>query len=179
MESSGVSAQAAPAPPSEFRVPHLGASAAAPGCVARSTWKDDLVYALFDRGPIGRISSRIPASALFLRWTPSDYDFPPHVAPRKQLVICLNSCTAMKPSDGATRTFGPGDCVLLSDTHGEGHHSQCVNGEARWSIFIELPADGIVARLSQLLESPDARLGFAAGLVSGCACVLVSRAARG
>ena len=61
-----------------------------------------------------------PLSGLTARsYNPSHVDW--HVAPRRQFAINLTGELRVETSDGDTRRIGPGDLVLLEDTHGRGH----------------------------------------------------------
>ena len=39
-------------------------------------------------------------------------------------------------SDGEVREIGPGEVVLVEDTHGKGHLSKSIGGKLRHSIFV-------------------------------------------
>jgi quercetin dioxygenase-like cupin family protein len=51
------------------------------------------------------------------------WDSPPHPAPARQYVVMLRGRVRATVTDGTSRTFGPGDVVLLEDTSGEGHRT--------------------------------------------------------
>ena len=107
-------------------------------------------------GAIGKLSDKIPCDGIYLRYTKGTYDFPWHNAPRRQIIVCLNSKTEVTTGRGEKRTFGTGDCVLAEDTQGQGHCTRCTDGEGRWSIFLSLPdEDDAVVRL------PDRRVACA------------------
>jgi hypothetical protein len=44
--------------------------------------------------------------------------------PKKQFLICLKGHLEVTATDGKTRTFGPGDTVLMEDGEGKGHRSR-------------------------------------------------------
>jgi len=48
--------------------------------------------------------------------------------PKKQFFICLKGHLEVTATDGQTRSFSPGDAVLMEDGEGKGHRS-CVKGE--------------------------------------------------
>ncbi len=48
--------------------------------------------------------------------------------PKKQFMLCLKGHLEVTASGGDKRSFGPGDCVLMEDVEGDGHHSR-VKGE--------------------------------------------------
>jgi hypothetical protein len=45
----------------------------------------------------------------------------PHPTPSRQMVYCLSGSFRITASDGETRSFGPGDALMLTDTTGNGH----------------------------------------------------------
>jgi hypothetical protein len=48
--------------------------------------------------------------------------------PKKQFLICLKGQLEVTASDGKTRSFGPGDTVLMEDGEGKGHRSRVKGG---------------------------------------------------
>ena len=44
--------------------------------------------------------------------------------PKKQFLICLKGQLELTASDGKTRSFGPGDTVLMEDSDGKGHRTR-------------------------------------------------------
>jgi hypothetical protein len=44
--------------------------------------------------------------------------------PKKQFLICLKGHLEVTASDGKTRSFGPGDTVLMEDGEGKGHRTR-------------------------------------------------------
>jgi cupin domain len=44
--------------------------------------------------------------------------------PKHQFLICLKGQLEVTASDGAKRTFGPGDSVLMEDVTGKGHRTR-------------------------------------------------------
>ena len=127
-------------------------------------------FALKAGGAIGKLSEKIPCDGAYLRYTKGSYDFPWHNAPRRQIVVCLNSRTEVTTGRGVTKTFGAGDLVLAEDLRGQGHCSRCVDGEGRWSLFLSLPdddaADAPPSRVPAAVETRVA-LAFAAGVAVG------------
>ena len=49
--------------------------------------------------------------------------------PQHQFFIGLQGKLEVRASDGKTRTFGPGDAVLMEDTSGRGHSSRVQGGK--------------------------------------------------
>src|SRR5438874_5719656 len=48
----------------------------------------------------------------------------PHPAPARLLFTVLRGAYLVTTSDGTSRTFGPGDLLLVEDTTGRGHSSR-------------------------------------------------------
>jgi len=44
--------------------------------------------------------------------------------PKKQFLICLKGQIEVTASDGKSRSFGPGDTVLMEDIDGKGHRTR-------------------------------------------------------
>jgi len=49
--------------------------------------------------------------------------------PKKQFLICLKGHLEVTASDGKTRSFGPGDTVLMEDVDGKGHRARVKGDE--------------------------------------------------
>jgi len=49
--------------------------------------------------------------------------------PKKQFLICVKGPMEVSASDGKTRTFGPGDTVLMEDVEGKGHRTRVKGDE--------------------------------------------------
>jgi len=49
--------------------------------------------------------------------------------PKKQFLICLKGQLDVTASDGKTRSFGPGEAVLMEDGDGKGHRTSVKGGE--------------------------------------------------
>jgi hypothetical protein len=49
--------------------------------------------------------------------------------PKKQFLICLKGHIEVTAGDGKTRTFGPGDTVLMEDVDCKGHRTRVKGGE--------------------------------------------------
>ena len=84
-------------------------------------------FALKAGGAIGKLSEKIPCDGAYLRYTKGSYDFPWHNAPRRQIVVCLNSRTEVTTRRGVTKTFGAGDLVLAlgDDAQRDRLHAPC------------------------------------------------------
>ena len=68
-------------------------------------------------------SSPVPARAVRFLGAPAGWDSPPHPAPARQYIVMLRGRVRSWVSSGESRTFSPGDVVLLEDTSGEGHRT--------------------------------------------------------
>lgn len=90
-------------------------------------------------GPLGQMSSPLPVTSMTLRENVPGYDFDWHVTPRRQYIVMLAGFVEIQVSDGESRTFGPGDTVLVEDIAGKGHKSRSHDGKSRRSIFLPLP----------------------------------------
>ncbi len=85
------------------------------------------------------VSEPLPVTALiFVEQRPGDPDWEPHVAPRRQWVMCLRGRVAIAVSSGERREFGPGELVLLEDTEGKGHVSTPLTEEFAF-VMIPIP----------------------------------------
>ena len=124
-------------------------------------------FALKPSGAIGKVSDKIPCDGVYLRYTSGAYDFPWHNAPRRQIIVCLNSQTEVVTGTGEKRVFGTGDCVLAEDIAGQGHCTKCIDGQGRWSLFLSLPDDPPARAL------PAGTLSFIAGMSVGAAIVFL------
>jgi hypothetical protein len=89
-------------------------------------------------GPGGKVSARFPATGIIFRTTEGSYSYDWHPAPRKQYIINLDAAVKITASDGESRVIGPGEILLVEDTHGKGHVSQAVDGKFRHSVFVTL-----------------------------------------
>ena len=59
--------------------------------------------------------------------------------PKKQFVICLTGEIEVTATDGTTRSFGPGDAVLMEDVDSKGHRTR-VKGDAEFDAAV-IPVD--------------------------------------
>ena len=59
--------------------------------------------------------------------------------PKKQFFVCLKGHVEVTASDGKTRSFGPGDTVLMEDGDGKGHHTR-VKGDGEF-LAVVIPVD--------------------------------------
>lgn len=106
--------------------------------------------ALADQGDIGRLSEAWAARTVAFRETDDTYDWPPHTAPARQLILLLDGQIEITVAgDGAreTRVFSGGDVLLVEDVTGRGHATRQLSEGVRRSVFVTLP-DGVLARPS-------------------------------
>jgi len=99
---------------------------------------EDVKIALADAGAIGRLSERVPASAVIFRTNEPNYDYDWHPAPERQLIVLLDGSIEIEVSSGERRTFAGGDVLLVEDTEGRGHRTRNVEARERRSIFVLL-----------------------------------------
>jgi len=99
----------------------------------------DIEVVTVPTGPLGSMAEPVPVTSMILRENAPGYDFDWHVAPRRQYIVMLAGFVEIQVSDGETRTFGPGEIVLVEDTEGKGHKSRAPDGNPRRSIFLPLP----------------------------------------
>jgi hypothetical protein len=59
--------------------------------------------------------------------------------PKKQFLICLTGHIEVTASDGKTRTFSPGDTILMEDADSKGHRTR-VKGSGEFNAAI-IPVD--------------------------------------
>lgn len=63
-----------------------------------------------------------------------------HVAPRRQMILCLAGVVEIEAGDGTKRRFGPGDLYLADDLSGEGHSHREIEGPVRHA-WVFLPPE--------------------------------------
>ena len=80
-------------------------------------------------------SEPVPARAVRFLGATAGWDSPPHPAPARQYIVMLRGTVRSTVSDGETRTFVPGDVVLLGETTGEGHRT-FIPGDADWLALV-------------------------------------------
>jgi len=59
--------------------------------------------------------------------------------PKKQFFVCLKGHVEITASDGKSRSFGPGDAVLMEDGDGKGHRTR-VKGDGEFFAVV-IPVD--------------------------------------
>ena len=99
---------------------------------------EDVDVPLEDGGPIGRLSTLVPATGVIFRETGGDYNLDFHNAPRRQYVVNLEGDVEIEVGDGTRRVLRAGDVLLAEDTTGQGHISRAVDGTPRKTLFITL-----------------------------------------
>lgn len=91
-----------------------------------------------EAGPGNRLSPSYDTTSLFFRESTRAFNVSWHPAPRRQYIINLDGQVKVTASDGEVRVIGPGEVVLIEDTHGKGHLTENVDGKPRVSIFVPL-----------------------------------------
>ncbi len=86
----------------------------------------------------GKLSRRLPATAIIFRQVPPTYDLDWHPAPRRQYIINLDAGVQITASDGESRVIGAGEVILVEDTTGKGHLSKAVGNRLRHCIFVPI-----------------------------------------
>jgi hypothetical protein len=102
-----------------------------------SHWRD-IEVEYVERNEAGKLSARLPATAIIFRQTQAEHDRPWHPAPRRQYIINLDAGVQLTASDGEARVIGAGEVILVEDTSGKGHLSKSVNNQMRHSIFVPI-----------------------------------------
>lgn len=101
----------------------------------------DIEVEWVEEGRGGKLSRRLPASAIIFRQVAPDYELDWHCAPRRQYIINLDAGVVITASDGEERTIGAGEVILVEDTSGKGHLSKALEGQLRHCIFVPADAD--------------------------------------
>ena len=73
------------------------------------------------------VSQPLPAAAVLFALAPAGGSHPEQPEARRQLIICTSGSGEITAS-GETRTFGPGDVLLVEDVDGVGHSSATAEG---------------------------------------------------
>jgi quercetin dioxygenase-like cupin family protein len=69
---------------------------------------------------------------------PIGWDGSWHPTPVRQLIVCLAGQFEMTVGDGRSRRFGPGEMILLEDTHGQGHVTKVVGSRDVECLSVQL-----------------------------------------
>ena len=100
---------------------------------------EDISIPLQDGGTIGFLSEAQKVGTIIFRKVIEQYDYDFHNAPARQYIALMDGEIEIETSSGETRTFKPGDVLLVEDITGKGHRSRNIKQEIRSSIFITLP----------------------------------------
>jgi quercetin dioxygenase-like cupin family protein len=68
-----------------------------------------------------------------------------HVAPRRQLMVCVRGLVEITAGDGQKRRLGPGQFMLLEDTSGKGHITHATGAADHVALAIPVP-DGVLVK---------------------------------
>lgn len=89
----------------------------------------------------GRLmSDAIGVTGMLFRESAGDLFLDLHVAPRRQLILCMAGSVEIELGSGEKRRFEPGDVYLADDLTGEGHIHREVGGPLRHA-WVFLPPD--------------------------------------
>jgi hypothetical protein len=82
--------------------------------------------------PAPALDLSAPLTATRVSWVrfPAHWNDGAHPSPRRQLFVVLAGRVEGWTSDGDTRRFEAGDCLLMEDTTGKGHGARPLDGEA-------------------------------------------------
>ena len=102
---------------------------------------EDLDIPTSPTGSAGARSEPFAVSGMLLRESKGDAHFLQlHVAPRRQIILCLAGVVEIEAGDGTKRRFGPGDVYLADDLTGEGHSHREIEGPVKHA-WVFLPPD--------------------------------------
>jgi hypothetical protein len=68
-----------------------------------------------------------------------------HIAPRRQLMVCVRGIVEITASDGQKERMTPGQFMLLEDTTGKGHITHAAGTEDHVALAVPVP-DGVLTR---------------------------------
>jgi hypothetical protein len=107
---------------------------------------EEILFSKLEGGPAALTASRIGdvKNAMFLKLKAGATE-PYHVAPRRQLMICLRGIVEVTAGDGDKRRVLPGQFVLLEDTTGKGHITHAVGPEDHVALAFPMP-DEVLTR---------------------------------
>ena len=80
-------------------------------------------------------SAPVAARAVRFLGAAAGWDSPPHPTPARQYIVMLRGRVRATVTAGESRTFVPGDVVLLEDTTGEGHRT-FIPDDADWLALV-------------------------------------------
>ena len=97
---------------------------------------EEMQLPLTDSGPIGYLSAALPVKEIIFREVEPSYDYDFHNAPRRQYIVLLDGGIQIETSTGDTKSFAPGEVILVEDTTGKGHRTKNLEAKTRRSVFI-------------------------------------------
>ena len=97
---------------------------------------EEIRLPLTDAGPIGWLSATLPVKGIIFREVEPYYDYDFHIAPQRQYIVLLDGGIQIETSTGDTRSFAPGEVILVEDTNGKGHRTKNLEPKTRRSVFI-------------------------------------------
>jgi hypothetical protein len=117
-----------------------------------STFEDVVIPYAGPGNPLA-MTKLLAATSISFRWTPGDYEYDFHPAPRRRLIVMLDGRLEITVSDGAKRQFGVGDLVEVDDSDGQGHISRSADGAPFRTALINLD-DKLVHQRMQPISAP-------------------------
>jgi hypothetical protein len=69
-----------------------------------------------------------------------------HVAPRRQLMVCVRGVVEITAGDGQKRRLAPGQFMLLEDTSGKGHITHATGTEDHVALAVPVSDDVLAKR---------------------------------
>ena len=69
-------------------------------------------------GDIGYLSDLLGCAGMIVRYTPGDYDYSWHNAPKRQFIVNLDADVEVEVSSGEKRIIKQGDVFFVEDTTG-------------------------------------------------------------
>lgn len=85
--------------------------------------------------PMVHVSHAFAANGVQFIQLPAGWNAEGIQIPKKQFLICLSGNIEVAASDGKTRSFGPGDIVLMEDVDSSGHRTS-VKGNAEFTAAV-------------------------------------------
>jgi hypothetical protein len=79
--------------------------------------------------PLAFVSHAFSSDGVQFVRLPSGWTAEALTPPKKQFLICLKGHLDLTASDGKSRSFGPGDTVLMEDVDGKGHRTRVKGGD--------------------------------------------------
>ncbi len=124
----------------------------------RTRFIDQTIPFVGQEGPL-KVTAPLPATSMSFRWTPGDFHFDFHPAPRRRLVLVTSGGLEITVGSGEVRVFRPGDILSIRDTWGQGHVSRSLDGKPFTSAFVTLDDEVLLDR-REAPEHPESGVDF-------------------